>query len=503
MRWRDPRRPLALLMGATAVLGLGGGADAHAQETPSGPTGEELFGSYSLEARGQGMRVRYEIEGMLPGGSPVLDLGMPESMARFTSGPIGYGVASLAYPGGVIVNLPSLAEQAGGGSDTPPYPIKEEAFYPTGPTESGAEQPGGTAQRVTTNQLGVDSVASYPATTAPPILDVGSVRSAARTVIEDGKAVSRTRVVANDVVLLGGVITIDSVVTDLVAVHDGNAGSASGGTVANGVKFLGLDASLTDDGFVLKEAPPATGPAEPLGGVLAPVVPPAGQALSPIQKALQDAFGQAEPQLDKALAMAGIHVSIVEPETVDSGTGAASLSSSGLLVGFDYYGRDQEALGQLLDAIPSELKPNLGPLSNPITFFTENHFTAIGIAPASVTSLATPPFPAIDIPVIDVPIADPGVTVPGSTSLGDPGFSTPTPAIAAPGAAGAGSGTDASAALSGALPAALVALALVLSPLFGMGSTKLADNVLAPVSTSCPTGHDRPDIYDPPPERLT
>jgi hypothetical protein len=34
-----------------------------------------------------------------------------------------------------------------------------------------------------------------------------------------------------------------------------------------------------------------------------------------------------------------------------------------------------------------------------------------------------------------------------------------------------------------------------------MGSTKLADNVLAPVSTSCPTGHDRPDIYDPPPER--
>jgi hypothetical protein len=501
MRLRDRRRSLALLMGAAALLGLAGAPDARAQDAASGPTGEDLFGSYTLEARGQGLRVRYEIEGMLPGGTPVLDLGMPESLARFTSGPIGYGVASLAYPGGVIVNMPSLVEQAGGGSDTPPYPIKEEAFYPTGPTESGAEQPGGTAQRVTTNQLGVDVVASYPATTAPPILDVGSVRSAARSVIEDGKAVSRTRVVVNDVVLLGGVITIDSVVTDLVAVHNGTAGSASGGTVANGVKFLGLDASLTDKGFVLKEAPPVKGPGEPLGGALAPVVPPAGQALSPLQKALSDAFDQADPKLDDVLAMAGIHVSIVQPETVAGQPGAASLSSSGLLVGFDYYGRDQEALGQLIDAIPSELKPNLGPLSNPITFFTENHFTAIGIAPASVTSLATPPFPEFEVPSIDVPLPDQGVTVPGTSSLGDPGFTTPTPAIAAAAPGGDASGEGASADLSGALPAALVAFALVLSPLFGLGSTKLADNVLAPVSTSCPTGHDRPDIYDPPPER--
>ena len=43
----------------------------------------------------------------------------------------------------------------------------------------------------------------------------------------------------------------------------------------------------------------------------------------------------------------------------------------------------------------------------------------------------------------------------------------------------------------GALPAFLVLAALLLSPLFGLGSTKLADNVLAPVSHSCPTGQDR------------
>ena len=480
-------------MGATALLGLGAGAEVRAQEAPSGPTGEELFGAYTLEARGQGMRIRYEVEGMLPGGSPVIDLGMPEALTRFTSGPLGYGVASLAYPGGVIVALPSLAEQGSGGQATaPPYPIQQEVFYPTGPTEAADEQPGGTAQRVTSGPLGVDALATFPATVAPPILNVGSVRTAARSVIEDGKALSRTRVTVNDIAVLGGVLTIDSVVTDLVAAHDGNAGAASGGTVANGVKFLGLDASLTEEGMVLKEAPPVEGPGAPLGGALTPVVPPAGEALSPFQQALAEVLGQTDPQLDELLSMAGITVSIVEPANAEAEPGAASLSSNGLLIGFDYFGKDQEALADLLDAIPAELKPNLGPLSNPITFFTENHFTAIGLAPASVTALASPPFPELEVPEIDVAPIDPGITVPGSSSLGDPGFSTPTPDTAG-GGAGEIDGEQASAtALGGAIPALLFVAALLASPLFGLGSTRLADNVLAPVTSSCPTGQDKP-----------
>ena len=32
-------------------------------------------------------QARYEIEGLLPGGSPVLDLTLPETLARFGSGP--------------------------------------------------------------------------------------------------------------------------------------------------------------------------------------------------------------------------------------------------------------------------------------------------------------------------------------------------------------------------------------------------------------------------------
>ena len=136
------RRALAHLMAAAALLGAGSVApDAHAQEAPQ--TGEALFGTYQLEARGIGLEGSYEIEGLLPGGTPVLDLTLPESLARFSSGPSGYGLASLAYPGGVVVNLQSLLDQTGGdGSQVPAVPDQGRGVLPVGP-HGGRRVPAG------------------------------------------------------------------------------------------------------------------------------------------------------------------------------------------------------------------------------------------------------------------------------------------------------------------------------------------------------------------------
>ncbi|MEO7430189.1 MAG: hypothetical protein ABIY48_12490, partial [Acidimicrobiales bacterium] len=170
-RSSDRRRGrLALLMGAASLLGLGSNLPATAQDStaPAGKSGEELFGTYDLEARGLGVQGTYEIEGLLPGGSPVLDLTMPETLARFGAGPTGYGLASLAYPGGIFANFGSLVSQSGGpGDQVPPYPIKAEAFYPAGPTEVDASQPGGVTQKVVTTDRGVQVNASFPAIEAP------------------------------------------------------------------------------------------------------------------------------------------------------------------------------------------------------------------------------------------------------------------------------------------------------------------------------------------------
>ncbi|MGK2949941.1 MAG: hypothetical protein ACSLFP_15320, partial [Acidimicrobiales bacterium] len=389
------RRALLGLVMATSLLGLGTVAPgARAQEAPVDP--ESVFGTYELEARGLGLQATYLIEGLLPGGSPILDLGLPESLARFSNG-FGYGLASLAFPGGLLVNLPSLLEQTGQDpSGIPEYPIKAEAFFPSGPTEVDESAEGGIVQRVVTGPLGVEAAGSFPGFDGAPAVQIESMRSVSRSAIEDGQAVSRTRVELAGVNVLGGVLVIDSVVTDLVAVHNGEVGTTAGGTEVSGVRFLGLAATLTEEGLVLDEAPPVEGPGAPLGDLLDPVVGPLRDATDPIVDALADILAQAVPQVDDLLAQAGIELRLVEPEDSEVTSGAVVRQSSGLSLTFTYAGREQDAFIDLLDSVPPELKPDLGPIPFPLLFLTENHIGGLNLAPGSVSSLATPPFPAFD-----------------------------------------------------------------------------------------------------------
>ncbi len=492
------RRRLALLVAAASLLGLAGGQPVRAQDAEPSPavTGEQLFGAYQLEARGSGIQARYEIPGLLPGSSPVLDITVPETLARFSSGPSGYGLASLAYPGPLIAGLGSLVSQAGGdGSQIPPYPIVAEAFFPTGPTETDTSF-GPAVQKVVTGDLGVQVNASFPPIASPPVVDVDAISSATRTAIEGELATSRTRVVLGGVDILGGVIHIDSLVTDMVAVHDGESGSTNGGTIATGVRFLGLAATLDENGLTLQKAPAVEGPGEPLGGVLGDLAGPLSELTQPVQDLLAEVLDQAVPQLDEVLAAAGIEIELLSPEEVQVEAGAATRITSGLSLSFTYEGREQQGLVDLVNSLPPDLKPGLGPIPNPVEFLIQNHIVGMALAPASVSSLATPPFPAIDTPVVDIPVGgvplDPG----GSFDLGSPGFATPPaplPTPTGPDAGPAAVPTEPIAnALAGAVPAILVALALLASPLFGLGSSRLADNVLASVATSCPTGLDQP-----------
>lgn len=494
------RRLLAGLVAGASLLGLGGGGTtARAQEdTDEQLTGEAMFGAYQLDATGTGVQVRYDIQGLLPGGAPVIDLTIPQTVTRFGSGPLGYGLAGLAYPGPLLANLGTLMAQTGFGAEdsVPPWPIKAEAFYPTGPTDVD-ESVGPAVQRVVSDDFGVQAQGIFPAVEADPVLVIESISAASRSVMEGEAAVSRSRVVLGGVKVLGGLITIDSLVTDLVAAHDGTTGSTSGGTTAAGVKFLGLAASLTEDGLVLAEAPPLQGPAGPLGDLLDPLIGPLNELTAPVRDLVSQVLDQAVPQLNDLLANAGLSISLVEPHETQAASGAAVRTASGLSINLTYEGKEQLALGQLIDSIPPDLRPGLGPIPNPISFLVENHIADVTLGAGSVSALATPQFPMPDVVGDPAPPVDAG---PGfSVDLGDPGFSTPLPALpeapAAPdtGRSPAAPATEpASNTTDGAVPAILVALAILASPLFGLGSSRLADNVLAPVSTSCPSGLDQP-----------
>lgn len=490
---RRVRSSFLLLAVLAAFLGAGVGGPARAQD--AAPTGDSLFGSYDLEARGLGVQARYEIEGLLPGGSPVLDLTIPETLARFGSGPTGYGLASLAYPGGLIVNLGSLLAQSGApvdSSSVPDYPIKAEGFFPSGPTEATTQALG--TQQVRTTSLGVDTLGTFPAIEADPVINVESIKSASRSSIEDGKAVSRTHVELGGVRILGGVIGIESLVTDLVAAHDGTTGMTDGGTKATGVTFLGLAAKLTDQGLILDEAPPVSGPGAPLGGILNPILDPLSPLTNPVRDILKGVLAQAVPSLNDVLSAAGISLSLLTPEQVTVDSGASAFRSSGLALGIDYEGKEQTQLQQLIDSIPAELKPAVGPLPNPISFLTENHIAGITLGLGTVSALASPPFDS------DAGGADGGVDLGGETPSFDvpggvdPGFSTPVPDLPGGRSDDTADLGDAIAALaSGAVPAGLLIALFIALPFLGLLSTRLADNVLAPVSsTACPSGLDQP-----------
>jgi hypothetical protein len=395
------------------------------------------------------------------------------------------------------VNLPSLLEQTGqDASGIPEYPIKAEAFFPSGPTEVDESQPGGIVQRVVTGELGVEAAGSFPVVAGEPAVSIGTVRSVSRSAVEDGKAVSRSRVELGDVSVLGGVLVFDSIVTEVVAAHNGEAGTTDGGTTVSGIRFLGLAASLTEDGLVLDEAPAPEGPAAPLGGALDPLVAPLRDAAGPVQEVLGDVLDQAVPQVDEVLAEAGIRLSLLEPQVSEVEGGGVARSSSGLSLSFTYTGREQQALIDLLNAVPDELKPNLGPIPFPLLFLAENHLSGLNLAPASASSLATPPFPAFEVAPLPPSSTEPLPIQPGSASSGLPEFSSPVPDLPAARPTTAGGtpldGDPVADLFSGALPALLVALALLTAPFFGMGSTRLADAVLAPVSASCPLGADQP-----------
>jgi hypothetical protein len=533
-RTRRVRRGLAGLLAGCALLGTASAGVPSVEARPA-QTGDELFGTYTASSRANGVQVTYDAEGLFPV-SPVMQTTVPEALATLSSGPSGYALASLAYPGPLVADLGTvIALTQEDAPDVPPYPVRQEAFFPTGPTTATEGSDGGPVMRARTRKSSSSAVAHYAASDDPAApVTFGKVTSRSSSEVLDGRLVSRARSEVTDVVVLGGVLTIDSVVTDIVAVHDGEGGGTDGRTVATGVRFLGLDARLTRKGIEVEPAGAEPPPETPLGELpdppagLGDLAEPLEEVTGPLNDGAEEVQRQAMPPASEALAEAGIKVRLMQPRQVIA-PGSASRNAGGLVIDFRYEGRNQAELNELVRSIPAELRQSLGPVPNPVNMLVENHITGVAVAPASVTASAAPLF-LVDIPefvppVFEDPVIPPvdgGQTVPatvpttsgGSSGgrLGGSGFETALPGTDQSGggraggsgtAGGPGRGTvDAvalesrpvRAILTGAVPAFLALVLLGLAPLFASGSTKLADAALAPTAASCPFGRDRPDV---------
>ena len=498
MRRRSSATGLAMVAAALVVL-AGPSPNAGAQTSPA-----DAFGGFQVSGRANGIQFTYDSPGLLPV-SPVVQVSMPEALATLSNGPSGYAIGSVAFPGPLVADLGDALAQGGTDAPIPSYPVRSEAFYPSGPTEAQQElAPGASSHAVTTEGLSI-ARAQYTGADLPGFFNAGGITGQALTTIEDGHVVARARSEVSELDLLYGLVHIQSVVTDIVGITDGTTSASDGRTEVSGVTVLGQPATIDSAGIHFDEPPAGTpstaapGPLDPITGNL----PPLGGTLDPLLSGAaalnglaQQLFGTGGDALNQLLNQGGITIRTLDPVEAVSG-GSVSRNVGGLVVEMTYDGETAPVFSQILAAVPSDQLPSdalvPGAPSSPQALFNllkETHITTYSVGSAGLAAVASPAF-------VPLPLSPPSITssLPGSTPsvapFGGGGFSTGTPSLGSGGTAGTASteGSSPISLLGKAMPTWIAMVLLVGAPVFGAASRRLADNVLSEgAAGGCPEG---------------
>jgi hypothetical protein len=292
--------------------------------------------------------------------------------------------------------------------------------------------------------------------------------------------------------VLGGLIHLDGLTTDLPVTTDGVTATTSGGTTFAAASALGLPVVIDATGIRFADdgaAPPTTaGPLDgvlgPLGGLLAPIgdaLPPVGELTEGVTSILTgDPLG-----LDALLHEVGVAIRIAEPTAEVQGP-AGSLRSAGLVIDFSAE-LDATPLGQLLDLLPPlpDLPGSPFQPADLVAIVGANHVSGVSVGGASATASARP------LPVRSQPdrASSSSPSAPAATSSGSgtsQGGGAPRPASSASSPAGAGSTPIDSERVALRLPFAdlvgwrMVVLAVAAALVASLGTRKLPDLALAP-----------------------
>jgi hypothetical protein len=463
----DPRRRAIARAGLLLLLvALGAGgvpAAARADEDPFA-----TYGGFNASARAGGVQVSYDVKGVLPLPPPLLEVTVPTSRASSATGPSSLAFGSLAYPGDLVGNLPSLVEQSapGSGALVPPYPLATMASYPSGPA-TNRQDVGTTSATVEATASGAVASTSMGGSNVPGVVELGAITTSTRTGIEDGRIVARSHTQVASISLLFGLLRLDDVVTDVVAATDGSTGQSDGTTTIGGASVLGLPATIGPDGLTL-------GSDAVLGDVLGGVL------------------GSTTASVNALLAAAGVRIALTPLDRSHDGA-AATVDGTGLQIGLDFDGSGDGPLAQLLALIPADQLPGAAAPGLPVNtspqalvnLLKETHVARIAVARASASVDASTAFAAGDDRAAPpTSVAGPVVPLGPEPGFGGPAFTTPLPVLAStPGAVTA----SARGGLVGgrAIGALLVVLAALALPAWGIASTRLMDAALADATPGC------------------
>ena len=434
--------------------------------------GDSSLGGFSLLARANPLQITYDSPGLLPV-DPIIQVSVPEAYTTLGTGPTGYSLASLTFPGPLLADLGSAVAQEGPSCQPPvpipSYPLRKEAFFPQGPTDADGAPLPGSQMHATANGLTTSAASALSDLDFPTIFAVGSVSGKSTTSGKGDTAVTTATSVVHGFSLLGGVVKIDSVTTDLKATSTGDKGVTQGTTRVAGATVGGQPVSIDESGV------------HPLTDGAAP--------------------------LTDALAQGGISIKLA-PQHENKDAGLAERVADGVIVEINYNGQTAPVISTLLAAVPSGQLPadnftSCAPSSPQALFnlFKDTHIESFALGAATVSTNATPAF---TLPSLDTSSTLPGAADVSGVSLDAGGGDlSGAGASSAVGSGGGGALTEAAPSeftnagtatgfVGGkGLPAGLIFVALLAFVLVGAYAQRFGDAALAASGgADCPFGDE-------------
>lgn len=243
-------RPVVRLLAAACGCVLGAGVlsvtAVQAEPAPS-------FLGYALTAQAAGAQVTEDQPTATT--HPEAETEVPLAQVSLTSGPVGYALSSLAWPGALAANAGTLLVLAG--APVPPdqaatlnYPVRAETRTGGPPSVTNSSVPGvvmsaSVAERRSASQAVLDAAA------AAPTLTLGRTTVAASADLGSTSVVATASATVSDLSLADGAVRLRSLVSTATARSDGRRASADGETVVSGLEVAGVPVVVDEQGVTV------------------------------------------------------------------------------------------------------------------------------------------------------------------------------------------------------------------------------------------------------------
>lgn len=447
-------------LASAALLALALPGLAGAQEGEEIRTEVEGIYGYNALVHGSPFSILF-FEDVIPiptdPGEPKFEMTYSYTHTRLLTGPQARALASSVWPG------PAFGDGFSTICRCPQdYPTKADARYPGGEHQVEQTAPGGGG--MTASALGLDVVAEADTSdpVAPEAGATGKFRSTSTSTVLDGVNIATVDASAEDVSLLGGAVTFDSVRTTLRATSDGETAATQGQTEVQGLTIGGQGYTIDQGG--LRPVQDGEG----------------GEGLVPLPSN--------PPGADQIHEQLGIGVELVgHDERIDGASGRRSAGGLRITVNTGV-ARSTIPVRDLIAPLPEDLRVEIEPLiqlSPTIVYIFGRGTVSAAASPTfefAPPELPPPPPP----PVADTGTSgDLGVPAGGGSSLSPPFESAPAPMTAGepaptiaepPVQVAADRGMPE---LFGGLPAGLVVLGLLAAGLGARGLTGLTGAAFA------------------------